>query len=651
MKFNEIFKNITSRFGRRKETTIRDILGYGSFAFKYDIYGDTKLTPHEEMKAIINAYYYNSLINASINTLNKFMIKDGLTVEANDEIVQASIENFIRQSRIDEDLSIATNNFLLTGNTYYEIIGGKFFVVPDSSRVYIDFDENLNPIKYIWELPRNAGVEGAKQYQISYYGKNNWGKYPVYGVELKNVLHIKTGFNKIPIYGRSFIASTLNDVSILYEIEKSIGILAKNRAVPKILFILKNASEMKVTQVADYLNSLNDDENAVLSLGEDFEMKDFSFSGKDINMDYMINHIRRKIISGLAPEFLLGLGSEVNRATAKEELTAFILRVSSLRSEFLKPIKSYIAKQLNISEGAFDLKFGNFEFKDEAQEKAYYLNLYNSGVITKNELREQLGFVNVPEGDEFKAPNQQPVNLFSQSYSEDLKKKIQRGITTQIDDYYKLISNLFDKEELKIELFGLYASEDFNFNKILDKADKFIGKIKERIEQKYNDIVGIVKKVYTTGAQRVYTKDGEVLKLDKAPDEKAIALIAKNQLEYLNGLTDDIRKKIKTTLLDAEQYGWSIKKTQDALTKEVSALTKARAQTIARSELIKAHNKGMLDTFKEAGVNKYVWLTAHDSKVCEVCRKLDGRKFEVGKGKLPVIDTHPNCRCTVVADI
>mgnify|MGYP005661392775 CR=1 FL=1 len=145
-----------------------------------------------------------------------------LRIKSND------IENFISQSRLNKELYPAVINFLLTGNVYYEIIGGKFYLVPDSSRVYIDFDENLNPIRYIWEVPRNAGLEGAKQYQISYYGKKSWGKISIYGTELKNILHIKTGFNKIPIYGRSFLASVLNDVSILYEIEKSIGIKKEN---------------------------------------------------------------------------------------------------------------------------------------------------------------------------------------------------------------------------------------------------------------------------------------------------------------------------------------------------------------------------------------------------------------------------------------
>ena len=132
-------------------------------------------------------------------------------------------------------------------------------------------------------------------------------------------------------------------------------------------------------------------------------------------------------------------------------------------------------------------------------------------------------------------------------------------------------------------------------------------------------------------------------------DDEAIKQIVENQMTYLKALSNDEKKRVQEVLTLGMSNGWSISKIQKEMTSKVKSLSETRGEMIARSEIVKAHNIGMINTMKEAGIKKYQWITAKDNKVCPKCRALDGKTFDVGKGPLPVYSTHPNCRCSIIA--
>jgi SPP1 gp7 family putative phage head morphogenesis protein len=73
-----------------------------------------------------------------------------------------------------------------------------------------------------------------------------------------------------------------------------------------------------------------------------------------------------------------------------------------------------------------------------------------------------------------------------------------------------------------------------------------------------------------------------------------------------------------------------------------------RAETLARTELIRAHHNATIQEYRNWGVLgikvKAEWITAGDGRVCERCASLEGRIFTLDEveGMIPV---HPNCRC------
>lgn len=70
------------------------------------------------------------------------------------------------------------------------------------------------------------------------------------------------------------------------------------------------------------------------------------------------------------------------------------------------------------------------------------------------------------------------------------------------------------------------------------------------------------------------------------------------------------------------------------------------ANMVARTEMNRAMNDGIVSTYRSAGISEVVFTAASDA--CPECADLDGETFSVNDSdNLPPI--HPNCRCGVVS--
>lgn len=74
-----------------------------------------------------------------------------------------------------------------------------------------------------------------------------------------------------------------------------------------------------------------------------------------------------------------------------------------------------------------------------------------------------------------------------------------------------------------------------------------------------------------------------------------------------------------------------------------------QADRIVRTEMTYIQNQATADSYKNAGITKYKYLSAHDSRTSEECSSLDGIVFNfadmvVGENYPPL---HANCRSTV----
>lgn len=79
------------------------------------------------------------------------------------------------------------------------------------------------------------------------------------------------------------------------------------------------------------------------------------------------------------------------------------------------------------------------------------------------------------------------------------------------------------------------------------------------------------------------------------------------------------------------------------------ATTRRHAKTVIHTATQHVANAARMETWERNAdlVTSYKWVSTLDSKTSPVCRSLDGREFEAGKGIIP--PAHPNCRSTTVA--
>lgn len=118
--------------------------------------------------------------------------------------------------------------------------------------------------------------------------------------------------------------------------------------------------------------------------------------------------------------------------------------------------------------------------------------------------------------------------------------------------------------------------------------------------------------------------------------------------------------KLRATLTEGMEAGETIPELMARVNETYDSFDRYRAEIIARSETSRASNEAALESYRQSGVvQRKVWMTAPDC--CDICAELDGQvvalegeffssDYDVeGEGQMP--PRHPNCRCTVAADI
>lgn len=140
-----------------------------------------------------------------------------------------------------------------------------------------------------------------------------------------------------------------------------------------------------------------------------------------------------------------------------------------------------------------------------------------------------------------------------------------------------------------------------------------------------------------------------------------VALIYSRTFESMKGITEQMAKRMSDTLADGMVAGddpYAVAKTMA----DETGMGLTRARMISRTETIRAHHVGSVNTYREAGlegveVQAELATVAGDTgdyealHVCKVCQALEKQTKENPmtldqvEGLIPV---HPNCRCVAI---
>lgn len=127
-----------------------------------------------------------------------------------------------------------------------------------------------------------------------------------------------------------------------------------------------------------------------------------------------------------------------------------------------------------------------------------------------------------------------------------------------------------------------------------------------------------------------------------------LSVLLARTFEELKGVTGTLAQKMARTLSQGLTKGEGREQLLKRLRFEISDITKRRALTIARTEIIRANATGKLDAYRELGVSEVEieaeFVTAGDSLVCPICQGYAGRIFTLDEIQ-DLIPVHPQCRC------
>lgn len=143
----------------------------------------------------------------------------------------------------------------------------------------------------------------------------------------------------------------------------------------------------------------------------------------------------------------------------------------------------------------------------------------------------------------------------------------------------------------------------------------------------------------------------------------AIEALLQTEFVFSRQVVDRERDALKRLIQDAIAHGDTGEELQDAIrlffedgihyVGDGGALVRVMPEDawinqVARTEVARAQNAGIVDTFKAANVDMVQYIATEDEKVCDDCLDLDGQVFPITDAdNIPPI--HPSCRCTVVA--
>jgi len=128
-----------------------------------------------------------------------------------------------------------------------------------------------------------------------------------------------------------------------------------------------------------------------------------------------------------------------------------------------------------------------------------------------------------------------------------------------------------------------------------------------------------------------------------------VRLLYQRNFAELKGVTESMAQQISRSLAQGLAEGKNPRVVAREMVKLVDIGLK-RATTIARTEIVRAHVQGALNTYKSQGIEGVTvlveWSTAIQD-VCPDCADLEGRVFTLDEisGLIPL---HPNCRCVPI---
>lgn len=108
---------------------------------------------------------------------------------------------------------------------------------------------------------------------------------------------------------------------------------------------------------------------------------------------------------------------------------------------------------------------------------------------------------------------------------------------------------------------------------------------------------------------------------------------------------DKLKAQLTNLIIQSAALGKDHKKVAKEVQKRFE-VSYSDSKRLIRTETMRVLNAACINSAKDRGYTKVMWLTGEDERTCTQCAPLDRTIFDIDKvGAIPL---HPNCRCTIL---
>ena len=130
----------------------------------------------------------------------------------------------------------------------------------------------------------------------------------------------------------------------------------------------------------------------------------------------------------------------------------------------------------------------------------------------------------------------------------------------------------------------------------------------------------------------------------------------RENLDLISTIPKDLTAKLENTIMDGFVGGASVRDIAGDI-ERICKTNKSRARFIARDQIGKLQSRISQHQQEDAGVEEYVWSTSQDSRVRDSHRRLNRKKFPLGRPagrrpqnrqEMPSTGEDYGCRCVAL---
>jgi len=339
-------------------------------------YGETVWTSNPIAWTYTQAYEKIEVVNRGIN-----MIVDdasGIDIDIGDRLNIDNNQTGIRLKRLQHILNVKPNPFQDVGS-FRRAIYADFLL---DGNIFLYFDG-----AHLYHLPAaNVEVLPDDKTFVKGYKYNGLIKY-----KTDEIIHIKDNSLTSLYRGDSRLKAAKRSINLLYKMQDFQDNFFTNGAVPGLVLKSPNTLSQKVKErllsswIAKYNPRTGGRRPLILDGGLEVEsLNDINF--KSLDFEHSVDQHEKRILKALGvPPILLDGGNNAN--IRPNHRLYYLETVLPVIQKVTKALEAYFGYDLE--EITANITALRPELKDQAD---YYTKLVNSGILTRNEVRDTLRY-------------------------------------------------------------------------------------------------------------------------------------------------------------------------------------------------------------------------------------------------------------------